>query len=419
MTPFDARWYHRLLELTNYADTTWMQEHTRVSSRERERFFEHDVENPHLRYVETESLEKHIHALGELRNEVTQGERNLHVRKLYEDKIDAYITRFTMLDCTRAGDDMGFFTHSMDLYGKPKKSYFAYIARRMREMLHEMKPTVIQKKAHRRMLGIVSKINHTHEVTPTGLLPDIVHNRGNRISVEEVQRIFNETLIRYGIKGWTICVDETRRRFSVHQKRNVIYIPSRKSLNERRVPLTDLHARALAEHEIGVHVRRAYEGEKQPLMLLKTGLAGYLRGEEGIAGYMQQRIEGASEYYGFDRYLALSLACGLDGEVRDFRSVFSCMVDYYLLTLLMDDTIHTRVEQYAWDTCMRIFRGTSGQRAGVVFTRDIVYLEGNIGIWNMLFLHPERLSACLIGKYDPLNQSHVTSLQALGILPQW
>src|SRR5690606_33607596 len=108
--------------------------------------------------------------------------------------------------------------------------------------------------------------------------------------------------------------------------------------------------------EVGVHVKRAHEGAKQPLMLLTSGLAGYLRGEEGVAGYAQQQVEGATEFYGFDRYLAASLAVGMDGVPRDFRSVYALMRDYYVLMHDTERDAERVAERAAWDVCVRIFR---------------------------------------------------------------
>jgi hypothetical protein len=152
--------------------------------------------------------------------------------------------------------------------------------------------------------------------------------------------------------------------------------------------------------------------------LLQYGLKGYLKGEEGVASYMQQQSEGACEFYGIPRYLAASLALGMHGEKRDFRGVYSVMRDYYIVYskgLLSDEKLHKVV----WDVCMRIFRGTTGQGTGIIYTKDIVYLEGNIEIWNLLVVHPEAFGQFFVGKYNPLLESHVTALRTLEIIPGW
>jgi hypothetical protein len=135
---------------------------------------------------------------------------------------------------------------------------------------------------------------------------------------------------------------------------------------------------------------------------------------------VQQQVEGAEEFYGFDRYLAACLAVGMDGAERDFRSVYTLMLDYYTMRSGGEQArASTNLARTAWDVCVRIFRGTTGQTVGTIFTKDIVYLEGNIGIWELLTEKPHVFPLLFIGKYDPLNQRHVKSLQTLGIMPEW
>ena len=417
--PIDSRWYQQLLEITVSADTTWLRDLVHVPKYEQERFLEHKIENPRFVCDTTTSQREKISALHALRALISREETNPYIYRLYIDKIDAHLTRLMMFECTRVGDDIGFFEHSVTLYGAPKKSFFSYVAHRIHAQVSNMQVPSSHRDAQLRMLAITSKISMTHDIVSPDMLPEISETDGIVISAEETKDIFLKTLMNYEIDGWSVRIDPRRRIFSVHSQHKCVYIPPDSALRERKILFTETRARALAEHEIGVHVRRAHEGAKQSLKLLEYGLAGYLRGEEGLAGYAQQQIERSSEFYGFDRYFALSLAVGLDGTPRDFRSVFECMVDYYTLTRTHDSHTHARAEQLAWEVCARIFRGTTGQCTGLVFTRDIVYLEGNVGIWNLLVKNPHLYSSLFIGKYDPLNEAQVTTLQALEILPQW
>ena len=94
------------------------------------------------------------------------------------------------------------------------------------------------------------------------------------------------------------------------------------------------------------------------------------------------------------------------------------MSDYYNVFtdgVLSDEQLHKTV----WDVCMRVFRGTTGQGVGTIYTKDIVYLEGNIEIWNLLVSHPEAFEQFFVGKYNPLLRSHVTALKKLEIIKGW
>jgi hypothetical protein len=55
---------------------------------------------------------------------------------------------------------------------------------------------------------------------------------------------------------------------------------------------------------------------------------------------------------------------------------------------------------------------------GVCCTKDIVYREGNIGVWDVLGKNPQELVRLSVGKYDPANSRHVYMLEALGIADQ-
>jgi hypothetical protein len=134
---------------------------------------------------------------------------------------------------------------------------------------------------------------------------------------------------------------------------------------------------------------------------------------------VQQQVEGAHEFYGFDRYFAACLATGMDGTKRDFRAVFSIMTDYYALKNAVEDVSDGAPFRAAWDVCVRIFRGTTGQTPGAICTKDIVYLEGNIGIWHLISDKPHIFESLFIGKFNPLLNRHVKSLQTLGILKEW
>jgi len=109
----------------------------------------------------------------------------------------------------------------------------------------------------------------------------------------------------------------------------------------------------------------------------------------------------------------------MDGTKRDFRAVFSIMTDYYTLKHADEDEADVVPFRAAWNVCVNIFRGTTGKTAGAIFTKDIVYLEGNVGIWHLISDKPHIFESLFLGKYDPLLSRHVKSLQTLGILKEW
>lgn len=417
---FDAQLYQLLIEGDLFVDeVTWLQEHIKITHKERERFLNNEVENPHFVYRKQNPVPDFADKLLELQNLINVSDAPEVVVDLYRRKLARQMARKQMVAASASQNDEQFFIESCAMYGKPKKKYFAYVAKRLLKLCHD------QKNSHpgpaRRLRSVVAKINTENVEVDAGILPPIV-TKGKLIEgVAEVKKIFADTLERCEITGWGLQVDEegVRSRFSVNSNKKIIHIPSEEQILARPTPLTDVKVKALAEHEIGVHVRRSHEGAKNRLLLLESGLDGYITGEEGLAAYVQQQIEGANEFYGFDRYLAACLALGMDGVKRDFRSVFSLMTDYYTLRFAQDGLVETEPYRAAWDVCVRIFRGTTGGAVGFIYTKDIVYMEGNIGIWHLLSEKPQIFESLFIGKFNPLLSRHVRTLQTLEILKEW
>ncbi|MDA8597174.1 flavohemoglobin expression-modulating QEGLA motif protein [Candidatus Pacebacteria bacterium] len=392
-----------------------------VPHKERTRFLENEVENPAFRPPKT-VVDKPFDPTAErafweqLLTDLT-AEDNILVRELYERKVTQQIDLIEMLRASLDRDNEHFSKQTELVYGKPKKKYFLYIAKRIQE-LTEAEPSLQFPDAWQRTKKLFSKIDVSRCDISPDLLPAPVIDTDLVTSAEQVEKMFTDKFKQYGLENWSMVIDETgtRRIFSVNGTKRIVHVPNTKSLLNRKKKLTKTSLSALAAHEIGVHALRSHNGKEQPLQLLHLGLDNYLRGEEGLASYKQQLIEGADEYYGFDKYLAASLAAGLDGTARDFRSVFEIMQDYYLVILPQTEAVLNHARATAWNTCVRIFRGSDGQGAGCIYTKDINYLEGNIRVWEMMKSEPMSDEQLLLGKYDPTNQEHRDLLSELEIL---
>ena len=421
----DARWMAALQQADNFIDEErWFSKSIQRTKRERRLFVENEIENPNFTYADDPAsvigrMTERIRQYQELINKIETEEANAVVRNLYVDKINGQIVRCKMLISTVSRDNKSFFQNSVLLHGKPKKKYFAYVALHVKKMCRESGVPGTSASV-KRLLKVVSKIDtSTCDISPD-ILPPVVQDNGVTIKAGEAKKIFVDTLKFYGITGWDVSIDKSGKMpiFSVSTAKHRINIPDNQHLQSRLKPLTHIQTVALAEHEVGTHVRRSEQGRESVLCLLQYGLKGYLKGEEGIAAYMQQQSEGATDFYGIPRYLAASLAVGMDGTPRDFRAVYSIMSDYYNVFtdgVLSDEQLHKIV----WDVCMRVFRGTTGQGVGTIYTKDIVYLEGNIEIWNLLVSHPEAFEQFFVGKYNPLLRSHFTALKKLEIIKGW
>ena len=260
-------------------------------------------------------------------------------------------------------------------------------------------------------------------------LPTVKHYPASEpLSAAAVQEQCERALASAGVEGWCVVVDTpgSRVSFNTNHALKTIFVPSDTDLRLRTFPLTRERVDAIIAHEIGTHVVRRVRGEASPLALLGVGLAGYLRGEEGVATYAEQVRDGTRHFAGGLGYLAIGWARGLDGTPRTFRGLHTMLVAYFLVAAL-EHAIHygeavdvercrEHAEHRAWARCVRTFRGTSGTTPGACFTKDIVYREGNMAIWELATRDPAWVSHFFLGKYDPTKEEHVALLSELGMI---
>lgn len=408
---------HQALSSVN--DDEVLQAMVSVDRREFVRFITDEVENPKFMVEPSEfDMSAATNALAACVDEVEASNAPEVVIQLYRAKLKNQQLRFELLDAAAALDDERFCATSKLIYGSPSPEYFSQIVHHALDLKPQ---SSVGEQAHRQLSDALGHVARPKEPLPVDMLPPLQPQSGPPLTSAEVADVFREVAAEQGLDGWDVVIDTTQRRtiFSVNPSKKLIHVPADEHLASRYRPLTRTATEAIAAHEVGVHATRAHRGEQQPLRLLALGLDGYLRGEEGLATYSQQQVEGADFFYGQDRYLAVALALGLDGEPRDFRAVFVLMRAYY--QLLMNDTKSDEKATInrTWEVCRRVFRGTTGQSTGCVLTKSMVYFEGNLQMWHYLIDHPERYPDLFVGKFDPLNNRHVTSLQTLEILPQW
>ncbi len=235
-----------------------------------------------------------------------------------------------------------------------------------------------------------------------------------RFQAEEIKQVFAESLESLKAEGWEAVIDtSSKTRISVDQEEKKVKIPSERKLGRDKL-------RALIAHELGTHVTRRVNGERSRLMILGLGLDRYERGEEGIATMREQAIAGkVEEFAGLEPHFAIGLAVGLDGNPRNFRTVYSVLEKYFQLKGLLggkeQGAALLSAKTNAWNMAVRTFRGTDCKTTGVCFTKDIVYREGNMVVWDVIRDRPEEMMRFSVGKYDPANERHIWILNTLGI----
>lgn len=178
------------------------------------------------------------------------------------------------------------------------------------------------------------------------------------------------------------------------------------------------------------HALEFQNGLRQELQLFAAGLDRNEAGNEGRAVMREQVVYANFEQFTnqlrwqdiLRRHFAISLAEGLlDSQKKSFHEIFAVVnaVDRLWERSKDPDDIVTadeKANKRTWDLlATRIFRGTDGK--GAVYSKDMLYLEGNIAVWEIAKQQPELISQGDLGKFDITNPRHIAIAQAAGVIP--
>ncbi|MCL4427340.1 flavohemoglobin expression-modulating QEGLA motif protein [Patescibacteria group bacterium] len=437
----DQKWYGRFAEAGAFEAAEYLDGDRMLREQEKQKFLSGEEENPHLDYpkINHADLDARERKLLELKRDIREQEHNEVVRDAYRWKINEKIAELRMLKATVSGDMRRFGRYTRFIYGDPDPGIFAYSVGEIRADINARMPSLSVEAQEAACAVLAALPDHL----PQGrfiALPDEETVRqaekqtrtemGSLIAVplegfaekekldaEQIRDVFASALNALPEQGWEAVLDATSRTgINISQEERGAHIPITRTVTVQKL-------RQLLAHEVGTHVMRRINGERSTLKLLGLGLDRYLPGEEGTARMREQAIEGnVKEFAGLGRHLAISLTRGLDGVPRDFRETYGVLEKYFAYTAMAAGKTAADAQRYAQDTawswCVRTFRGTDAATRGVCCTKDIVYREGNIGVWDVLGKNPQELIRLSVGKYDPANSRHVYMLEALGITDQ-
>lgn len=251
---------------------------------------------------------------------------------------------------------------------------------------------------------------------------DVSHEQ--RLAATDVCDYFTSYLKDHGVTGYSVKIDQSgvERNLKVQKKSKTVIIPNddRLQVGRRRL-ITATTVRAFAEHELGVHVMRGFNGY-QRLNLLGYGLAGYLNFEECMASYRQALVEGIDDVQKFEHRLAtMAIEGNLTGVPLAMAEAYMIVIDALTLRAALDDKQGNidlnRVHDLTWTPLLRVCRGTTGKTPGTCYTKDSrVYSNGFPEIYHWLQLETQRSEKAMLGKYDPRKPEHVRPLELLGVL---
>jgi hypothetical protein len=427
---FDQELYV-LIQPLLFEDYRYLVPTTRAKTRQN--FLNSLVDEPQFSYRRLRNLDfaKYGNIVGFIEPQISNHKVEI-VRQVYSAKIAEVRQKLDMLEAADRGDDRAFHKASVLLYGGPKEEIFNFTLREVGQKLRMVSDKCTHAKVDSFLIevdGICAGAGR-RKFAWEGQLPRAreFSDQGHSVTAKQIVALCETALHELAIDDWQVRISHHAgsTNFDTDHSTKTVFVPRDADIAARKKLLTEARAKALIAHEIRTHVARRVSGERSKLQLLGLGLDHYLKGEEGIATYMEQMILGADEFSGEARYLAISLGCGMDGEPRGFRDLWKIMRAYMVVKLLYDAIADKRmidIEKilkvapvHAWLQCLRTFRGTTGSTAGAVYTKDLVYREGNIDIWKLIRANSDWVNYFHLGKFDPANALHRGIMCQLGLL---
>lgn len=215
------------------------------------------------------------------------------------------------------------------------------------------------------------------------------------VDAETAAAAMRQALAGAGLEGWRVEVaEELNVRTSVQSARQLLRV-------RKDARFTQSDVRRLLVHEIGTHVFRSVNGERQPLKLLALGVGQYLLTEEGLASFLEREY-GVQDTTARRNYAlrVLAVESSLHGSFHEAYSVISPYVD----------------PEQAFEIVLRTKRGICDTSEPGAYTKDIVYAKGLTSVSQHLAEHPEDRDLLFCGKLGLEMLDEARSLRQAGIL---
>lgn len=439
----DLKWYARFEQLASFETEDELTGDKEYREAQKKAFLAGEIDHPvfDLPKLDVEELNSKEAGLFELKKDILEQEQNELVKQVYRWRINEKIASLRLLKAAKEGNTRRFERYNYFVYGKPSEDIFAFtiesIRAKAQSVLDNNESSPEQRVAAEDILDSYKK---PQKVTDIGLPSEETFEKARgatlaevsdiidlpefegEIDAEEIKRVFEAVFDNMGIsksKGgdWEVVIDTSSARAVSISPEKEAKIPESREIGYKKLM-------ALIVHEVGTHVARRVNGNRSRLMLLGLGLDRYIGGEEGVATMREQVIkndDAIEEFAGINYHLGISFAQGLDGTKRSFSGVHEMLTKRRYLERLLDgqdpDKALRLARTNSYNDCARIFRGSGCEAPGVVFSKDLAYREGNIGVYQLIKTTKgqQEMLRFSIGKYDPANQRHIWILDQLGI----
>jgi uncharacterized protein (TIGR02421 family) len=226
-------------------------------------------------------------------------------------------------------------------------------------------------------------------------------NESHNVTASEAGAFLSNALKKSELLDWSVELkQEMNARMMVRSVEKKVYVKADAKFSENSL-------KRLLVHEIGTHVFRYINGEKQQLRMLRLGMIGYLDTEEGLATYHEKKF-GVQDISAIRTYALRAIAASLS-LTSSFYSVFWNLSQY-----------SSDLDQI-FDIVMRAKRGFIDTRSRGGHVKDQVYLKGLLAITEYLSLHPENYNLVMCGKVSVSIVDELRNLEQSNLLtrPQY
>jgi hypothetical protein len=365
--------------------------------------------------------------LREFRKELLTTEERPEIRLPYLWRVNISIARCGLFTAAMEDDMLKYKRYVEFIYGRPDLKVFNYTLEKLHSELDEsinsesealrtaaleLKQSIplpnenietVKHPSTKEFLSIKEKIAEEF-----GELMEKI-NEEKEYNSDETKEIFQTVFLELGYTDWKTEIDDSKKFIAIRPKSKKLLIPQKLKRKGKEI-------KRLIAHEIFGHAKRRELSEKSPFELMKE-MDRYVVGEEAVTVLKEQSLEEKlSSFSDHPNHLAIGLVYGLDGTKRNFADIYQILLKYYTYSNIKNGEDPKKAIDTAWDRTCRYFKGTDGKTEGLCYTKDIVYREGNAGLWQLLKKHPELLTMTELGKWDINNPTHWWALLANGII---
>lgn len=438
----DNQWIEAYRELSPYSALVDTKLRSSRSDLEKVKFIESGFcINPELHPdVDLEKINDYELKLTALREDIGESEDEEFIRDAYIPRINELLTNLRMLRASSEGNNDVFMQANIEKYGEPRPDSFYYVL----SHFHDFTTSLLEEHLGDNV-GVAAKV--VLDVLPDKVKFDIKLPSDEEFnSVKDLFSDFYTEMLEGLVVPNNICGNAAKdlARLAlqnvgldykvVSQKQGLTTMSVDHTKKQFKIPDNERYTRerfiGLLGHEGRIHIEERVQGENQPLRILYSGLANYLKGSEGKGLLAEQIVyctldtfTQTSRFHDIARrYLSIGLARGTDGNgERDFVEVFKIMnaIDFLWEINQTPEDINNasqRSVERTWELlALRTLRGYTGK--GSAAMKDKIYFEGNLDQWNVLVNTPSLFPYLNLGKFDASNRKHLQILKRAGIIP--